>query len=399
MVTFIHAADLHLGTPFKGVGEASPWLRKRLIESSFKALWRLVDLAKESDMLLLAGDLLETGLPHLRARLELMKALNALTAAGVRVFMVAGNHDPYTSWEGVPLPRGVHFFTPEGGKVEVSLGGYKVSVSGISHGAKNVKDNLVHRIPSGKGDLRVALIHAYLQGLEGHDPYAPCVLDDLISRGFHYWAMGHIHREQVRCEDPWVVYPGNLQGRHFREDGPKGCCRVVWNDGRAQVEFCPLAPVVWVSRVLSLEGVEEETTLIERLESLKEEVRSREGVMLRIVLEGASPLYTLESEEWSQIEETLNGVEEREDFVWTTLEERLLPPLNLEELSLHDDFLAQLIKEARAVTDNPSLDEDLESLWGRGDVKRWIGSLEREDKARLADEALRAALVLMLGSK
>jgi len=398
-VTFLHAADLHLGTPFKGVGEASPWLRMRLIESSFEALRRLVDLAKESDMLLLAGDLLETGLPHLRARLELIKALDVLTAVGVRVFMVAGNHDPYPSWEGVSLPQGVHLFTPDGEEVEVSLGGHRVSVSGISHGAREVKDNLVHRIPPGKGDLRLTLIHAYLQGLEGHDPYAPCALGDLVSRDFHYWAMGHIHRGQVMMEDPWVVYPGNLQGRHFREDGPKGCYRVVWDDGGAQVEFCPLAPVVWTRRVLSLEGVKGEGTLTERLESLKEEVRGLEGVMLRIVLEGPSPLYALEREEWSQIEEMLNEGEEREGFVWTTLEKRLLPPLNLKELSLRDEFLAQLIKEAMVVADDPSRDEELESLWGKGDVKRWIGNLRREDRIRLADEALREALIFMLRDK
>jgi len=396
MITFIHAADLHLGTPFKGVGEITPWLRKRLIESTYEALWRLVRLAKESDMLLLAGDLLETGLPHLRARLELIKALKTLTAAGVRIFVVAGNHDPYPSWEGITLPKGVHLFTPHGEKVEVSIEGYRVSVSGISHGAECVKDNLVHRLPSGNGDLRIAIIHAYLQGVEGHDPYAPCMLSDLVSRDFHYWALGHIHKGEVKQKDPWVVYPGNLQGRHFREDGKKGCYRVVWDEGELKPEFCSLAPVVWVRKGLSLEGIEDEGALIERLGALKEEVRGQEGVMLRIVLEGPSPFYNLEREDWNQIEETLNRDEEREDFVWTTIENRLLPHLNLKELSLSDEFLDQLIKEARAMAADPSLDRDLESLWGRGDVKRWIGTLKTEDKRRLTEEALRKALAFML---
>ncbi len=398
-ITLLHAADLHLGTPFKGVGEVSPWLRMRLVESSFEALRRLVDLARESDMLLLAGDLLETGLPHLRARLELIKALNILSAEGVRVFIVAGNHDPYPSWEGVSFPQGVYFFTPHGEKVEVSLGGHKVSVSGISHGGKEVRDNLVHRLPSGDGDLRLALIHAYLQGQEGHDPYAPCLLDDLLSRDFNYWALGHIHKAQVMREDPWVVYPGNLQGRHFREDGPKGCYRVAWDAGAFQVEFRPLAPVVWTKKVLRLEGVEDEGTLMERLESLKEEVRGPEGVLLRVILEGPTPMYSLEREEWSQIEEMLNEGEEHEGFVWVTLEKRLLPPLDLEELSSRDEFLARLIKGASGLESDPSLEGELGSIWGKGDVKRWIGDLRKEDKVQLANEALREALIFMLREK
>ncbi|RLD99884.1 MAG: DNA repair exonuclease [Aquificota bacterium] len=401
-VTFIHAADLHLGTPFKGLGEVSPWLKKRLIWANFEAFRRLVDLAREADMLLLAGDLLEVGLPHLRARLELVRALGALAGEGVRVFLVAGNHDPYPFWREVSLPMGVHLFSPQGEAVEVTLGGSRVGISGISHGGKSVKENLVLRLVPVEGDLRLALLHAYLQGQEGHDPYAPCSLGDLVSRDFNYWALGHIHKRQVVMEDPWVVYPGNLQGRHPGEVGQKGCYRVVWDGERCQVDFRPLSPVVWATRLLSLEEVDDSEGLADLLESVKEEVRWEGGVLLRVVLEGPSPLHSMGDEEWVQLEEVLNEAEDREDFVWLILEDRLLPPLDLEGLASQEEFLAQLVKEAmelKNMVKDPSLGEELGLLWRRRDVARWLGELGEEERARLVDEALKGALVFMLGER
>ena len=214
-VTFIHAADLHLGTPFRGMGKTQSWLRDRLVWAGFQAFRSLVNLAREADFLLLAGDVLEVDYPHLRAQLELVKGLKALSREGVRTFMVAGNHDPFPVWKDVSLPQGVSLFSPRGEVEEVVLDGGRVSISGISHGEKRVKENLVRRLVPGEGDLRLALIHAYLQGQEGHDPYAPCSWGDFVAKGrrFDYWALGHIHKREEVLEDPWVVYPGNIQGR------------------------------------------------------------------------------------------------------------------------------------------------------------------------------------------
>ncbi len=401
-VTFIHAADLHLGTPFKGLGEVSPWLRKRLIWANFEAFRRLASLAREADMLLLAGDLLETGLPHLRARLELVRAFEALAGEGTRVFLVAGNHDPYSFWRTISLPAGVYLFSPQGETVEVILGGSRVSISGISHGGKGVRENLVFRMAPAEGDLRLALLHAYLQGQEGHDPYAPCSLGDLVSRDFNYWALGHVHGVQVVMEDPWVVYPGNLQGRHPGEEGQKGCYRVVWDGGDFGVEFCPLSPVVWTTRTLSPEGVEDSEGLVDLLEALKEEVRWRGGTLLRVILEGPSPLHSVGDEGWNQLEEMLNEAEDREDFVWITLEDRLLPPLDLEELVRQEEFIAQLVREAgvlKGMVKEVSLEGELGLLWRRRDVTRWLGELGEEVGTELVDEALRKALVFMLGER
>lgn len=399
-VTFVHAADLHLGTPFKGLGKTQPWLKERLVTASFQAFKALVDLARDSDFLLMAGDILEVDYPHLRAQLELAKGLKILSREGVRVFMVAGNHDPYPFWRGVNLPPGVHLFPPQGGVEEMVLGGTRVSVSGVSHGEKRVRENLVRRLVPGGGDLRLALIHAYLQGQEGHDPYAPCALGDLVSRNFHYWALGHIHRRQEVMEDPWVIYPGNILGCHKGEGGMKGCYRVTWREEGLEAEFCPLSPVVWETRSLDVEGVEDAEALVELLEGLKEEVRWQGGTLLRVCLRGPSPLYALGQDSWGQVEDMLNEGEDREDFVWLILEDRLVQPLDLAGLTHGEDFLACLVEEARRLEKEMEgiLEEgELSLLWGRRDVIRWIGSLPPEERDGLVTRAMKRALALMLG--
>ena len=103
-------------------------------------------------------------------------------------------------------------------------------------------DDFVATYPARReGWLNIGVLHTGLDGARGHDPYAPCTVDDLARFGYDYWALGHIHAAEIVSRDPWIVYPGNLQGRSPRETGPKGAMRVSVEDGRV-VEVEPLAP-------------------------------------------------------------------------------------------------------------------------------------------------------------
>src|SRR5690606_25350120 len=72
------------------------------------------------------------------------------------------------------------------------------------------------------GVVNVGLLHTDLDGRPGHDRYASTTLRVLEDRGYQYWALGHVHAREVVATSPWVVFPGNLQGRHARETGAKG---------------------------------------------------------------------------------------------------------------------------------------------------------------------------------
>ena len=91
------------------------------------------------------------------------------------------------------------------------------------------------------------MLHANVGGHPDHDSYAPCSVADLAATGLDYWALGHVHTRQVlQGEDPAVVYPGNPQGRHPGETGPRGVYLVEVDDrGGIGLDFRPTDVVRW----------------------------------------------------------------------------------------------------------------------------------------------------------
>ena len=78
-----------------------------------------------------------------------------------------------------------------------------------------------HYVKTTDAAYHIAMLHGTLAGQEGHDAYAPFQLQQLIARDFDYWALGHIHKRALLHEDPFIIYPGNVQGRHIKETGEK----------------------------------------------------------------------------------------------------------------------------------------------------------------------------------
>ena len=105
----------------------------------------------------------------------------------------------------------------------VSFPELALSVHGQSFRTRDVLDNLVPAYPPPvAGHLNVGLLHTALTGRPGHASYAPCTVEQLAAHGYDYWALGHVHERCEVSRDPWIVFPGNIQGRHSRETGAKG---------------------------------------------------------------------------------------------------------------------------------------------------------------------------------
>ena len=318
---FIHAADLHLGSPFKGLAGAPEAVRRGLAEAEFGALRRLTDTAlrEEADFVVIAGDLFDSADRSLRAQAALHRSWSRLAAAGAQVFAIHGNHDPLGLERArFELPEGVHIFGA-GGNAEHRPayrrdGKPAAFVYGISYDRRAVTDNLVPGYrPAPGADFHIALLHANVDGDPDHDAYAPCRLSDLLGAGFQYWALGHIHGRRVLHEYPHVVYPGNLQGRHAGETGAKGCYIVdVDASGGLRLTFMPLDEVRWLACRVSIEGIADEERLLERMEeSVYGAAASADGrsVMLEMVIGGRGPLHRrLESR---NVDELLAALRER----------------------------------------------------------------------------------------
>ena len=248
---FLHAADLHLGSPLQSLGDlVDPALHekaKKLVNNVFQ---NLVDLAKSKsvDFVILAGDIYDTADRDPGAQLKFFSGLSQLKNAGIKVFMAHGNHDPLSAeyLNGSQSPKDVHIFPAgEVSKEVITMSnGAEVTVGGISYSSSSEPNNLVPLFKSVTGKTVVGVLHTNVGGNSQHGNYAPCSISDLENSTVNYWALGHIHDRQVHeTSKGYWAYPGNLQGRSTKptECGPKGVLIVEVDESGLilQPEFVP----------------------------------------------------------------------------------------------------------------------------------------------------------------
>ena len=194
------------------------------------------------------------------------------------------------------LPENVHeFSTREADSVSVEI--LNATIHWRSYGRKAVTEDLSVSYPVAVADqLNIGLLHTSADGREGHEHYAPCSVDGLIARGYDYWALGHVHKREILHEDPWVVFPGNLQGRHMRETGAKGCFVVTVEDGAvAAVDFRAVDVLRWGICEVDVSSTDSATAALDLLrDELAQRIADADSVSvaLRLRLFGQTPAQT-----------------------------------------------------------------------------------------------------------
>ena len=260
MLNFIHSADIHLDSPLHRLEVYDGAPVDRIRQATRRALENLVDLAlgEAVDFVLIAGDLFDGTWKDYNTGLYFVSQVRRLTAAGIAVFIIAGNHDAAGQMtRRLPYPEQVHLFSHRNPQTH-TLDALKVAIHGQSFGTSAVTGNLAAGYPEPlPGFVNIGLLHTSLTGREGHETYAPCTLADLENRGYDYWALGHVHQFEIVAEAPMVVFPGCIQGRHIKEAGPKGCVRVSLEAGSAPVVVHhPLDVIRWERLNVELTGVQ-----------------------------------------------------------------------------------------------------------------------------------------------
>lgn len=372
--TFLHIGDVHLDTRFLC---RTPRLRERLREALRTAFERAVDCAvrEEVDALLIAGDLFDGDRLSYRTEAFLVDQLRRLDSHGITTIYVSGNHDPGgTRFDlfSVALPERFRFI--RGNDVEsVSVrgrGGEPVArVVGAGHTTARDSLNLARRFPPAEGPLpHVGLLHTMVTGAresEVHERYAPCAQEDLRRPGYSYWALGHIHVRQQVCDASHAYYCGNLQGRHPREDGPKGGLLVRLRSGlNPEVSFRSFAPLQWmqftVDDLWHADSFQALTDAVrrawdERVASSGDGVASDVQHLLRLTLSGPIPMYERLLDEGA-IEDLEGALASALGVVDVEVRlERLSRPL---ELSIHrgqPHLLGETLELLRECAEDPEL--------------------------------------------
>ncbi len=388
---FVHAADLHLDSPFTGLRAIAPDnVTMALRQATFDAYDNIIRLcmAERVDALLIAGDVYDGADRSLRAQLKFAEGLKQLAEAGIRSFICHGNHDPLDGWEAqLDLPPGcIRFEAKVEGVPVFAEEPERAMVYGMSYPRRVMNRNVTPDFRKWPAEgFNIGLLHANVGGNPHHDAYGACSVADLEDSPMHYWALGHIHtREILRAEGPAIVYPGNPQGRHPNELGARGVYLVeVDRAGTPHLEFRAMDVIRWESLALDIAHLESEQELLDAISQMADSILVKadgRSVVLRLVLGGRGKLHR-----WLRRPETaidlLEQVNEeyadQDPWLWC---ERLrvdtASPVDREQVVQREDFvgdLAKIVAEVRTSAQMQlELQEALQELYGARRIRRHL---------------------------
>ena len=298
MFRFLHTADIHLDSPLKGLEVHEDAPVDEIRGATRRAFENLVEMAieEEIDFILIAGDLYDGNWKDYNTGLFFVRQMGRLHKAGIKVFIVSGNHDAASQiTKTMPLPDNITLFSPKKPQ-SVKLDDLGVIIHGQSYSSRAVTENIAASYHQHDSNFfNIGLLHTSLTGREGHEDYAPCTIDDLKSKGYDYWALGHVHKREIVSEDPWVIFPGNVQGRHIKETGAKGATLVTVEEGRiTEVEKRELDVLRWAVCLADLSECETKEAIYEQVRTaMEKEIGIADGktLALRLQLEGDCPLH------------------------------------------------------------------------------------------------------------
>jgi len=369
---FLHAADLHLDSPLRGLTRHDDLSIDRIRSASRRALDRLVQTAIDEKVafVVIAGDLYDGNWKTISTGRYMASALGRLLAQGIRVFLLQGNHDAASVLtRDLPLPAGIDRF-PSQKPGSFLLDDLGVALHGQSFANRHVPQDMTPSYPSPVPDyFNIGVLHTSLSGHGQHETYAPCTVEGLRARNYDYWALGHVHERMILRDGTPIVYPGVLQGRHIHETGEKGVILVSVRDRVIDsITPVPCDVVRWHQAHQDCSGLETEAALHDRIAALFRQIaQEQEGhlCVTRLTLVGETVLHDRLSRQGPSLREavqhlaTLSGgdIELEKLVVATTLpsksaqeapslpdagsENFSLGPL-LQEASRDEDFLVSL---------------------------------------------------------
>lgn len=415
---FVHAADLHIDSPFRGLFSSTPDHAEILRQATFDAYDRLIDFCLDQDVdgLLVAGDVFDSAEPNLTAELKFQDGLIRLAERGIRSFVSHGNHDPLDGWRaGLRWPQEAHRFGSEPQSVPLRENDpASPIVYGVSYPTREIRDSLVPLFPA-PDPVRpaIGLMHANVGSNTGHQSYAPCTIEDLVSTGYDYWALGHVHtRDVLRSPErgaPVIVYPGNLQGRHPNESGARGAYLVEMDEKGTvtDLKFQPLDVVRWETLELAIDAFEDVQDLIDALNSKVIEVlETADGrhLVYGIRLSGRGVVHAALSRKGflSDIQAQLNDriASQRPFALCERINDATAISFDRDEVARGGDFVADLLAVIDEVRADPSelrrLAEDagLADLYEHGRARRYLAEAIPDEPAlaRLVEDAERLLL-------
>ena len=418
-IKFIHCADLHLDSPFQGLASREPSLADRFKHSTNDAFVKIIDicLSENVDFLTIGGDTFDGVDRSLRAQILLRDQFERLQKADIPVFIVTGNHDPLSDWiTEIAFPKNVHLFTGEAVEnVPIEKDGNVVAtIHGISYKVREVKGNLSLKFHAEKDNaLSIGMLHANVGSRTEHAPYAPCTINDLKSSNMDVWLLGHIHTPEVISKDPFILYPGNIQGRHINESGPRGCYLIkVDSDYKVTYDFKPVQNIIWKSETVNIETAETWSDLIDLLVDMNEKMLSdltngEKGIVARWKLTSTSPLYH-ELAKPDRVDEVKDEMFERffkqEPFIFPeSIRLSIRPVLNKQDFINQENFIGDFLRLAEKVKEDTQMKKELQEMLNQPlsnrVARKYLNEIDEAELLDLLEDSVNLGMDLLSGDK
>lgn len=375
----LHAADLHIDSPLRGLERYPDAPAELLRGATRRATENLVALARAErvEAVLLAGDVFDGDWRDFETALFFRRQLAALEEAGIPVYLVSGNHDAASQISRtLTYPGNVTVFDTLRPQTAAPRADAGFVVHGQGYARRDVTENLAVGYPAAiPGLFNVGLLHTALTGREGHDRYAPCTEQELAALGYDYWALGHVHTREEVSDRPHIVFPGNIQGRHAKEDGPKGCTLITVLPGRTELEHRDLDVVRWSQvRVDASEAADlDEVCALARTELDRARAEAGKPLAARIVVTGRSRAHAELWRERERLGAELRALAQDYDDVWLEKVRAATSPPQLDTNPAEDGAgagelvggILRTAKELRADEDTLRKAIERSELWGR----------------------------------
>jgi DNA repair exonuclease SbcCD nuclease subunit len=361
---FIHCADVHLDTPLQGLAEYPGAPLKDIRNATRRAFEKVLDAAisESVDFLIIAGDLYDTGLKSFESALFFNKQMARLADAGIDVYLIYGNHDAASKLiKQLRPPKNVHVFrsteahTFKSDKLRVAVHGQSFSTPEIT---EDLAANYPPPIP---GFLNIGVLHTNLGGISDHANYAPCSLQTLKSKGYQYWALGHVHNRQVLCADPYIVFPGNIQGRHGKEQGEKSCELVTIGEAGA-ISITPIATSVvpWIETGIDATGCRNADEVYDKLRTALGGLilQAKERVTaVRLKLYGTTAAHIELNRDLEEVRNEAISIANEcgSGLLWIErVQVATVPSFDRESLLLRDDPVGEIVRVVAALRCSPA---------------------------------------------
>ena len=419
IIKFIHCADLHLDSPFQGLTTKEPSLADRFKHATNEAFVKIIDLclAEKVDFLTIGGDTFDGADRSLCAQILLRDQFERLHKANIPVVIVAGNHDPLSDWlTEIRFPKNVHLLA--GDKVEkvpIKKDGKVITtIHGISYKVRDVKENLSLKFQAKEKDvLSIGLLHANVGARKEHAPYSPCTISDLRAGNMDLWLLGHIHTPEVICKDPFILYPGNIQGRHINEDGPRGCYFIkVDSNYKTSYEFKPVQNILWKQEEVNIKKITTSLELVDLLsdkceEELSNLTKDEKGIVIRWKLTGSSSLYH-ELTMTDKIEETKEILIERffnqAPFIFPESIRLLIKPdKKTEDFVNQENFIGDFLRLAGQVKDDEQMKNELLEMLNQPlssrTIKKYLDEINEKKLLTILEGSVDLGMDLLSGNK